>query len=87
VVLYVISVATVDSIQIVLFIFEVLFTIAALTDTFIFALCFKECRLELLKIVSMCFPTLNQRTENLRYKVFNIQISENKVRKRKKSSH
>lgn len=43
-----------------------------LFDAITYVLWFRECRMELLKIFSKCFPSLNQRVEVMRIEIFDI---------------
>lgn len=51
---------------------DALSMINGLFDTCLYVLWFKECRMELLKIVSLCVPKLKQNIDSMRVQIFNI---------------
>mgnify|MGYP000309593752 CR=1 FL=1 len=53
---------------------ELLMIVNGLVDISVYVLWYKECRLELLKLLAKLFPGLNRNVEKLRIKVFNIAV-------------
>lgn len=48
-----------------------------LLDTFVYVLWYKECRLELLKLVALAMPSLNEKVEKMKLDVFDIVTQSN----------
>ena len=53
-------------------ILDVLYIVNGLVDTCVYVLWYKECRYELLKIMSICIPPLRLKAERMRVEIFDI---------------
>jgi hypothetical protein len=65
-------VITVTSPRILIFYSSIIYLIYGLANTCSYVLWFKECRLELLRIVVICFPSVSRHIEPMRIQVYNI---------------
>lgn len=66
---------------------EILMTINGIVDTLIYVLWYRECRLEVVKLLACLFPSLRSRSERMAMSIFNIVTYECRSSKSKKLSN